>query len=112
MPSDSSGRVTTARWNVVQSRWLEEDLLTVRGATTSGNRPWHEVDLGSTLHGAVVVGRSLGKISLSRGNCGPHTLRLIEYILAGRRPFDWSEDYMGIIREKMAVEIFCNSRPA
>ncbi|KAK2634631.1 hypothetical protein Ddye_029423 [Dipteronia dyeriana] len=27
------------------SRWLEEDLQTVHGATTSGNRPWHEVDL-------------------------------------------------------------------
>ncbi|KAK2659143.1 hypothetical protein Ddye_005676 [Dipteronia dyeriana] len=45
------------------------------------------------------------------GNCGPHTLKLIEYILANKKDFDWSEDDMRIIREKMAVEIFVNSRP-
>ncbi|KAK2656226.1 hypothetical protein Ddye_009278 [Dipteronia dyeriana] len=46
-----------------------------------------------------------------KGNYGPHTLRLIEYILADRKDFDWLEDDMEIIREKMAVEIFSNSRP-
>ncbi|KAK3199175.1 hypothetical protein Dsin_022590 [Dipteronia sinensis] len=45
------------------------------------------------------------------GNCGAHTLRLIEYVLTNRQPFHWSEDDMGTIREKMAVEVFCNSRP-
>ncbi|KAK2635403.1 hypothetical protein Ddye_030195 [Dipteronia dyeriana] len=45
------------------------------------------------------------------GNCGPHTLRLIEYLLANIKDFDWSEDDMEIIREKMAIEIFANSRP-
>ncbi|KAK2646606.1 hypothetical protein Ddye_021801 [Dipteronia dyeriana] len=47
MPRDTHDAVTTVRWNVLQSRWLEEDLLSVRGATTSGNRPWQEVDLVS-----------------------------------------------------------------
>ncbi|KAK2648711.1 hypothetical protein Ddye_016200 [Dipteronia dyeriana] len=71
MPRDSHGAVTTARRNVLQSRWLEEDLLTVRGATTSGNRPWHEVDLVLILcniggqHWLVVtVDLSLGKIDI------------------------------------------------
>ncbi|KAK2665773.1 hypothetical protein Ddye_004347 [Dipteronia dyeriana] len=45
------------------------------------------------------------------GNCGPHMLRLIKYILADRKDFDWSEDDMEIIGEKMAVEIFSISRP-
>ncbi|KAK3212565.1 hypothetical protein Dsin_017271 [Dipteronia sinensis] len=31
-------------------------------------------------------------------------------VLAKRVTFDWSEDDMGTIREKMAVEIFCNSK--
>ncbi|KAK2653076.1 hypothetical protein Ddye_012932 [Dipteronia dyeriana] len=44
-------------------------------------------------------------------NCVPHTLRLIEYLLADKKDFDWSEDDMGIIQEKMTVEIFANSRP-
>ncbi|KAK2642038.1 hypothetical protein Ddye_023801 [Dipteronia dyeriana] len=54
------------------------------------------------------------RISLSQsawGNCGPHTLRLIEYLLADRKDFDWSEGDMGIIREMMTVEIFSNFRP-
>ncbi|KAK2645824.1 hypothetical protein Ddye_021019 [Dipteronia dyeriana] len=132
LPRDSHGAVTTARWNVLQSRWLEEDLQTVRGATMSGNRPWHEVDLvliicnvGGQHWVVVTVDLILGKIEIFdpwrqeiphyirkqqirplRGNCGPHTLRLIEYLLAGRSPFDWSEDDMEIIWEKMVVEIF------
>ncbi|KAI9169856.1 hypothetical protein LWI28_018650 [Acer negundo] len=44
------------------------------------------------------------------GNCGAHTLRLIEYLTANRDTFDWSENEMGTIREKMAVEVFCNSK--
>ncbi|KAK2662359.1 hypothetical protein Ddye_000933 [Dipteronia dyeriana] len=40
-----------------------------------------------------------------------HTLRLIEYLLADRKDFDWSEDDMGIIREKIVIEIFYKSRP-
>ncbi|KAI9185618.1 hypothetical protein LWI28_008868 [Acer negundo] len=44
------------------------------------------------------------------GNCGAHTLRLIEYLAANRDTFDWSENEMGTIRKKMAVEVFCNSK--
>ncbi|KAI9159879.1 hypothetical protein LWI28_002789 [Acer negundo] len=44
------------------------------------------------------------------GNCGAHTLRLIEYLAANRDTFDWSENEMGTIREKMTVEVFCNSK--
>ncbi|KAK3225082.1 hypothetical protein Dsin_004944 [Dipteronia sinensis] len=44
------------------------------------------------------------------GNCGAHTLRLMEYVLANRETFDWSEDDMCTIREKIAMEIFCNSK--
>ncbi|KAI9182237.1 hypothetical protein LWI28_023370 [Acer negundo] len=43
------------------------------------------------------------------GNCGVHTLRLIEYLAANRDTFDWSENEIGTIREKMVVEVFCNS---
>ncbi|KAK2642305.1 hypothetical protein Ddye_024068 [Dipteronia dyeriana] len=43
------------------------------------------------------------EITTAWGNYGPHTLRLIEYILADRKDFDWSEDDLEIIREKMAV---------
>ncbi|KAK3230602.1 hypothetical protein Dsin_002483 [Dipteronia sinensis] len=39
------------------------------------------------------------------GNCGAHTLRLAEYLLANRTEFDWMEDDMGAIREKMVVEV-------
>ena len=45
-----------------------------------------------------------------RGNCGAHTLRMIEYLTANRDTFDWSEDDMTTIREKMAVEVYCNSK--
>ncbi|KAK2661931.1 hypothetical protein Ddye_000505 [Dipteronia dyeriana] len=45
------------------------------------------------------------------GNCGAHTLRLIEYILADKIQCDWIKDDMPTIREKMAVEVFCNSQP-
>ncbi|KAI9182725.1 hypothetical protein LWI28_028255 [Acer negundo] len=43
------------------------------------------------------------------GNCGAHTLRLAEYLLANKKEFDWKEEDMGTIREKMAVEVYCNS---
>ena len=44
------------------------------------------------------------------GNCGAHTLRLAEYLLANKKEFDWKEEDMPTIREKMAVEVFCNSQ--
>ncbi|KAK0582713.1 hypothetical protein LWI29_028780 [Acer saccharum] len=44
------------------------------------------------------------------GNCGSHTLRLIEYLAANRDTFDWSKNDMTTIREKMAVKVFCNSK--
>ncbi|KAK1577086.1 hypothetical protein Q3G72_018882 [Acer saccharum] len=44
------------------------------------------------------------------GNCGAHTLRLIEYLGVNKDTFDWSENDMTTIREKMAVEVFCNSK--
>ncbi|KAI9198516.1 hypothetical protein LWI28_017290 [Acer negundo] len=44
------------------------------------------------------------------GNCGAHNLRLIEYLAANRDTFDWSENEMGTIREKMAVDVYCNSK--
>ncbi|KAK4836265.1 hypothetical protein QYF36_020659 [Acer negundo] len=44
------------------------------------------------------------------GNCGAHTLRLIEYLAANGDTFDWLENEMGTIREKMVVEVFCNSK--
>ncbi|KAI9173747.1 hypothetical protein LWI28_005886 [Acer negundo] len=42
------------------------------------------------------------------GNCGAHTLRLAEYLLANKKEFHWKEEDMGTIREKMAVEVYCN----
>ena len=45
-----------------------------------------------------------------RGNCGAHTLRMIEYLTANRDTFDWTEADMPIIRQKMAIEVYCNSR--
>ncbi|KAK4844594.1 hypothetical protein QYF36_022126 [Acer negundo] len=44
------------------------------------------------------------------GNYGAHTLRLIEYMAANRDTFDWLENEMGTIQEKLAVEVFCNSK--
>ncbi|KAK4848942.1 hypothetical protein QYF36_019046 [Acer negundo] len=43
------------------------------------------------------------------GNCGAHTLRLAEYLLANKKKFDWKEEDMSTIREKMAMEVYCNS---
>ncbi|KAK2655507.1 hypothetical protein Ddye_008559 [Dipteronia dyeriana] len=43
------------------------------------------------------------------GNCGAYTLRLIEYILVDRIQYDWTKDDMPTIREKMTVEVFCNT---
>ncbi|KAK1571685.1 hypothetical protein Q3G72_021308 [Acer saccharum] len=40
----------------------------------------------------------------ARGNCGAHTLRMIEYLTANRDQFDWKEADMATIWEKMAVE--------
>ncbi|KAI9200925.1 hypothetical protein LWI28_015135 [Acer negundo] len=40
------------------------------------------------------------------GNCGAHTLRLAEYLLANKKEFDWKEEDMGTIREQMAVEVY------
>ena len=45
-----------------------------------------------------------------RGNYGAHTLRLIEYLAANRDTFDWTENDMPTIQEKMAVEVFVNSK--
>ena len=35
---------------------------------------------------------------------------MIEYLTANRDTFDWSEDDMTTIREKMVVEVYCNSK--
>ncbi|KAK2643729.1 hypothetical protein Ddye_018924 [Dipteronia dyeriana] len=71
MPLDSHGVVTMVMWNVLQSRWLEENLQMVRGSTTSENRPWHEVDLvliqcnvGSQHWLVVTVDLILGKLEI------------------------------------------------
>ncbi|KAI9161031.1 hypothetical protein LWI28_013797 [Acer negundo] len=42
-------------------------------------------------------------------NCGAYILRLVEYLLANKKEFDWTEKDMGTIREKMAMEVYCNS---
>ena len=49
-------------------------------------------------------------VVICSGNCGAHTLRLAEYLLADQKRFDWTEDDMATIREKMAVEVCCNSQ--
>ena len=49
-------------------------------------------------------------VVICSGNYGAHTLRLAEYLLADQKVFDWTEEDMGTIREKMAVEVFCNSQ--
>ena len=49
------------------------------------------------------------QLVICSGNCGAYTLRLTEYLLANRKDFDWKEEDMGTIREKLAVEVYCNS---
>ncbi|KAI9162584.1 hypothetical protein LWI28_028725 [Acer negundo] len=90
-------------WSMLKHKWHDDDLKTVRGLVPSGNRPWHAVDwfieegLPDEHHGRIP------------GNCGAHTLRLAEYLLANKKEFDWKEEDMGTIQEKMAVEVYCNS---
>ncbi|KAI9191027.1 hypothetical protein LWI28_002425 [Acer negundo] len=43
------------------------------------------------------------------GNCGAHTLRLAEYLLANKKEFDETEDDMGTIWEKIDVKVYCIS---
>ncbi|KAK4840784.1 hypothetical protein QYF36_018087 [Acer negundo] len=57
-----------------------------------------------------IVSRDLVPQHDKGGNCGAHTLRLTEYLAANRDTFDWSKNEMGTIREKMVVEVFCNSK--
>ncbi|KAK3204721.1 hypothetical protein Dsin_018767 [Dipteronia sinensis] len=124
-------------WSVLKYQWSDDDLMVVRGLIPLGIRPWHEVDwvmipcnIGRQHWLLANVDLSTGKIYLLdpfrqevpshirsqkiaslRGNCGAHTLRLAEYLLVNRVEFDWTKDDMGAIQEKMAVEVFCNSKP-
>ncbi|KAK3195460.1 hypothetical protein Dsin_026770 [Dipteronia sinensis] len=77
---------------------------------TDQERAVRSIAVVSTLDVAS-DGVSRCQIQRARGNCGAHTLRLMEYVLANRKTFDWSEEDMCTIREKMAVEIFYNSKP-
>ncbi|KAK3198473.1 hypothetical protein Dsin_021888 [Dipteronia sinensis] len=77
------------------------------GGTDPATRPMTEADGPQTQGSIVTVIHVLSR----RGNCGAHTLRLMEYVLANRKTFNWSEEDMCTIREKMTVEIFCNSKP-
>ncbi|KAI9173464.1 hypothetical protein LWI28_001698 [Acer negundo] len=106
-------------WSMFKHQWSADDLKVVRGLVPAGTKPWNEVDVtGGTIspwENAVhlltiffTVDAACG--GLSSGNCGAHTLRLIEYLAANRDTFDWSENEMGTIREKMAVEVFWNSK--
>ncbi|KAK2653116.1 hypothetical protein Ddye_012972 [Dipteronia dyeriana] len=93
-------------------RWFLPSMLNDMGFHTTrrgGRRPFPREDKPFSVS---MVSTSTVPQQKKSGNCGPHTLRLIEYLLVGRSPFDWSEDDMGIIREKMVVEIFYNFRPA
>ena len=51
------------------------------------------------------------QLVICSGNCGAHTLRLAEYLVANMTEFNWTEEDIGTIWEKMAVEVFCNSMP-
>ncbi|KAK2638104.1 hypothetical protein Ddye_025899 [Dipteronia dyeriana] len=92
MPRDSRGQITLRRWNLLRSLWKDDDLTTMLGGAPNGCRPWHEVDMSTPgdRRSQLISGSS-------RGNCGPHTLRLIEYLLENIKDFDWSEDDIGII---------------
>ncbi|KAK2661232.1 hypothetical protein Ddye_007765 [Dipteronia dyeriana] len=61
------------------------------------------------LFGVSLVSNTSLSQQQQSSNCGAHTLRLIEYILADRIQYDWTEDDMPTIRETMAVEVFCNA---
>ena len=37
----------TLVWALLDHRWSNDDLMTVRGLLPSGNRPWHKVDVVS-----------------------------------------------------------------
>ncbi|KAK3229223.1 hypothetical protein Dsin_001104 [Dipteronia sinensis] len=103
MPRDVVGKARK-NWYVLKYIWSPEDLMTVRGSLPSRNRPCHEVDLVG-FHDARPRGeakydkwnRPFGVSMVSTthvpqqtkgGNCGAHTLRLMEYVLENRHSFD------------------------
>ncbi|KAK2634964.1 hypothetical protein Ddye_029756 [Dipteronia dyeriana] len=49
MPCDAHGVVTTVRWNVLQSRWLDEDLQMVLIPCNVGCRHWLPVTIDLIL---------------------------------------------------------------
>ncbi|KAK3229279.1 hypothetical protein Dsin_001160 [Dipteronia sinensis] len=67
--------------------------------TTMSPEPFH----------VVVVSKHNIPQQKTSGNCGAHTLALIEHIVAKRKKFNWTDDQMPQMRQKMAVEVFSNS---
>ncbi|KAK3227239.1 hypothetical protein Dsin_007101 [Dipteronia sinensis] len=67
--------------------------------TTMSPEPFH----------MVVVSKHNIPQQKTGGNCGAHTLALIEHIVAKRKKFNWTDDQMPQMRQKMAVEVFSNS---
>ncbi|KAK2634779.1 hypothetical protein Ddye_029571 [Dipteronia dyeriana] len=87
--------------SMLHQAWFHTARPAARETLTKTNKPFS----------VSVVSETRIPQQKKSGNCGPYTLRLIEYLLTNIMDFDWSEDDMGIIQEKMAVEIFSNSRP-
>ncbi|KAK3230969.1 hypothetical protein Dsin_002850 [Dipteronia sinensis] len=96
---------------VAPLRWFLPSMLHQVGFHDARPRDDPKYDKRNKPFGVSMVSTTHVPQQTTGGNCGAHTLRLIEYILADRQPFDWSEEDMGTIQEKMVVEVFCNSRP-
>ncbi|KAI9197021.1 hypothetical protein LWI28_029142 [Acer negundo] len=90
-------------WSLFKHQWSDDDLMVVRGLVPAGTKPWNEVDVVlipcnlEYTHWALasvdLTIRSIYLMDLFRqedkgGNCGAHTLRLIEYLVANRDTFD------------------------
>ncbi|KAK2648084.1 hypothetical protein Ddye_015573 [Dipteronia dyeriana] len=112
---------------MLQYRWSVDDLAVVCGFQPVESRPWHEADVFG-FHDSRKpeeqkferwnrpIGVSLVSCTIvlqhdRSGNCGARTLQLMEYLPSDQVEYDWKEADMGIIREKMTVEVFCNSMP-
>ncbi|KAK2634208.1 hypothetical protein Ddye_029000 [Dipteronia dyeriana] len=89
-------------------KWFFPSMMHQVGFHNARPRGQPKYDKRNRPFGVTVVSTSHVPQQTRGGNCDAHTLRLIEYVLANLKTFNWSEDDMSTIQEKMALEVFCN----
>ncbi|KAK4838632.1 hypothetical protein QYF36_015209 [Acer negundo] len=106
---DSGVATPPKEWSLLKHEWHDNDLKTT-GFHSNRMKDDVTYKLSKKAFRMSIIDESHRVPQPNQGgNCGAYSLRLVDYLLANKKEFDWKEEDMGTIWEKIDVEVFCNS---